>query len=222
MSVALQYKDWTIEILAGVAAFAIIALYVVGRSQSSSSVSKLNDILRPLLREQFSAAGSGSSIFTASSSTEYEAWCSGRRNCKGLLLDLALKNRTDFISSILSAVMPQATATPAAADMLTFEVPLDDNVPGFILAVVPRKDTKNVIQSCLDLKNIPDKTYSAADFQLPAELDVVTDHREILGEVLPAATKGFVTSNVKNFRQLYITDFATMPDAKDPGNTYRL
>lgn len=222
-------KDWTIEILAGVVLVAMVVVYLYGRAQNSKLITKLNELLRPLLREQFAQAGSGTNIFGSLSANQYDAWVSGRQNCFGMLIDVTLKNRQDVVASFLGSLMPQlatmfAPAGPAGGkivDIITFEVPLSQAVEAFVFALIPSKAHNDVLAAALDLRELSEKFYSAADFDLPQAFEIVTEHREIPGALLTRRFKAFVNDNAGLVKQLYVTDQAIMPDSKEPSNVYR-
>lgn len=115
---------------------------------------------RPLLEENFSSVGiSGTyGLFMRESFDQFRLFCSGRKNCRGMLfdfkvlfcvsLDPQLKKRQDLFSLLLDFITPVDDIMVfllLCAYTQTVDIPLDpESVQPFVFALCRKRDYKSV------------------------------------------------------------------------------
>lgn len=152
-------RDWMLEIAVAIAAVTYVACYVYGRRQNAQLTREFVDTYRPWLREQFSQTGLGADAPSASplvkiSDSSSEMWSSGRRNCLGLHITIALQPRQDLLSMVFGAVAPPQLAAFVApgADVVTLECPVPAvAAPGFVFALYEKRQRKDFLESRKDV-----------------------------------------------------------------------
>lgn len=186
--------------------------------------------------------------------SEREIYASGRANAFGALVTLRLKPRQDVLGGLLASAVPSLGAAvsggvaPPISDQVTIEVPLRGSgggsptaaaggsesstfsSDGFVLAVLRTRERKALLETAGDVrqygtKELPGGKQGTPTAGLSTELEVITEHSEILqalrevrlGGTSLAGLLAEGTPTAKALVSLHITDapsrggFATAP-----------
>jgi hypothetical protein len=203
--------NYTTELLllAGVAVY--ILFYVYGRVVNARLVDSFMTTFQPLLAEQFArvggsdGAGAGGEV-TRESSNEFKLWASGRRNCLGMHIDFSLVGRQELFMFV--ARMFGGATFGTNADVATFEVPLEALVEPFILAVIPKRERKAVLEAFADVARFTKPVGAPAG--LPDTLEVLAEARDASEQLLGNDFLAAVTACKRWFRALHVTDLAEL------------
>lgn len=216
-------RDWMLEIAVAIAAVTYVACYVYGRQQNAQLTREFVDTYRPWLREQFSQTGLGADAPSASplvkiSDSSSEMWSSGRRNCLGLHITIALQPRQDLLSMVFGAVAPPQLAAFVApgADVVTLECPVPAAAaPGFVFALYEKRQRKDFLESRKDvgaLLKLRAKP-SSQSAGLPDAFEVFSEGSEISEAILGlpcgrSSLRQLIVSHPRALRSLHYTDAA--------------
>ena len=211
---------WWFEVLAVGLLVAYIANMVYGRRVNDQLADTVFSSLVPLLSSQFAVVGAYDPhllpVFAAQlrplsshpdvllhreSANCYQLYCSGRRNCTGLLLTLECVKRHDLLSRILSFF-----SLAQERDQLTVDCTLEAMQP-FILAVVKRKYETRMKKNVTDLKLFTD-IKKPQSIPLPPSLSLMTDSVEASEAVLNERVRATLTKHESVVILLHVSDQA--------------
>ena len=211
---------WTFELVAVTLLVAYIGNLLYGRRVNDQLADKVFSSLVPLLSSQFAVVGAydqhALSAFAAQlrplsshpdvmvykdSANCYQLYCSGRRNCSGLLITLECVKRHDLLSRILSFF-----SLAQERDQLTVDLSLETMQP-FILAVVRRKYETRMKKNVADLKMFTE-IKKPQSIPLPASLSLMTDSVEASEAVINERVRATLTRHEAAVILLHISDQA--------------
>lgn len=206
----LATRDWTIEGIAAAVIIAYMGWWYIGRAQNAAIVTNFVRTFEQYLRSEYSETHSAADDKASSplqhiSDAEVHWWLTGRRNTKGLLMRLALVPRQDASTAVMSAA-----GQAAVADLLTLEFPLQGTGDGFVFALVPRTDRKELLEANADIKTFATRAAGAEAWGLKDSWDCVTEARDIADAILTRELVTAVMALRGCFRQMHITDVADM------------
>ena len=151
-------------------------------------------VVDTVLAAQFSAVGMGGSDgdasvapFTRESDSKFTSWSSGRRNCRGMLVELSLKPRQDALQSLLGGAAPQLAALlgpvgGGTGDTLTLEIPLDEPLPPLVPSASASSPTAAAeLTFSLGVVRSSEKTAFLA-----TRRDLARFGRKVAGDLMPA------------------------------------
>ncbi|KAJ2843258.1 Coiled-coil domain-containing protein 47, partial [Coemansia brasiliensis] len=133
----LTLVNYRLEVLMITAAVGLVANYFYGSRKNTVLASVWEKPITDVLQANFSAVGNGQQVLEWDSAADLLFYASGRRHCKYAQGHLMLTARQDPI-----ALLNDLTANNY--EKLQIEVTLNDDVPGFVFAAVPRKRSKAV------------------------------------------------------------------------------
>ena len=209
---------WWFEVLA----VSLLTAYVVnlwyGRRVNDKLADTVFSSLVPLLSSQFALLGAydphavpASQLRPLSSHADillfkdsahtYQLYCSGRRNCSGLLLTLECVKRQDLLSRVLSFF-----SLAQERDQLTVDCSLEAMQP-FILAVVKRKFEARMKKNVNDLRVFTD-IKRPQSIPLPQSLSLMTDSVEASEAVLSERVRATLAKHESSVILLHVSDQA--------------
>ena len=211
---------WWFELLAVSLFVAYVVSFVYGRRVNDRLADTVFSSLVPLLSSQFAVVGAYDPHMLAAfagqlqplsshanvlvykeSANNYQLYCSGRRNCSGLLLTLECVKRHDLLSRLLSFF-----SLAQERDQLTVDCSLEAMQP-FILAVVKRKYETRMKKNVADLKMFTELK-KPMSIPLPASLSLMTDSVEASEAVLSERTRATLSKHESAVILLHISDQA--------------
>jgi len=208
------FQTYSIELLA----FLFIAVYSlnfwVGRSKNNglavSSLRKINSILK----EQFSEIGSYNpprdDSLIKESNSRYLLYCSGRRNCNGLLVTINLQRRHD-----LFYVLMRYFKFSLEQDSITIEISMSssDYKEPLLFCVVERAQENELLESMEDVKNHTN-VYKCS--KIPSDFHLRMEVPEMEGLVLDTLVAKTIQEHSKHISYIHISDLAEQD--KELGN----
>ena len=211
---------WTVEIIAVSLLVTYIVNLVYGRYVNDQLAETVFSSLVPLLSSQFAVVGAyeqqGLSAFAAQlrplsshadvllykeSASCYQLYCSGRRNCGGMLITLECVKRHDLLSRVLSFF-----SLAQERDQLTVDLSLESMQP-FILALVKRKYETRMKKNVADLKMFTE-IKKPQSIPLPPSLSLMTDSVEASEVILSERVRSTMTRHEASVILLHISDQA--------------
>jgi hypothetical protein len=220
MWTVLRSNDWTYEMLTLGAIVLILALHFLGSSGNKKAAETFAGAVMPILNNNFAVSGEKGALVT-DSALDYRAFCSGRRNCNGLCVQLSLKNNLDPTELIMKAVSSsgmapaalQAAASAPTGDIVTVDIALPDNAMALFLLAVPsavRKEVADATEGEVKLLQLGKASYPIPG--LPG-LDVFADAPEARGFVFDAElTDALAQLGPGKVQRVHITDMAPVTD----------
>ncbi|KAJ2105832.1 Coiled-coil domain-containing protein 47, partial [Coemansia sp. RSA 921] len=137
VAIELELSNFKMEALMLVIVAGLVANYFYGSRKNAELANIWEKPIATVLQANFSAVGDGRQVLERDSAADLLFYASGRRHCKYAQGHLMLTARQDPI-----ALLNDLTAKNH--EKLEVEVTLNDNLPGFVFAAVPRKRSKAV------------------------------------------------------------------------------
>ena len=176
-----------------------IALFLSGRSKNRQIASKIIDSLEPLLSSQFFFLGpadvaqnlkpTSNNLLYMDSCVRYLSYASGRKNCKGCLVDVSLSPRHDLLSQFMSylpnipGMEPVVDEDSATITIVVDEMRDNHSKLGPIICCLSKKSlSKKIFKDNADLSNYACTSESFKELD-SAGFTVLSEHVESAGFV---------------------------------------
>lgn len=198
-------RTYTYEFIGIVLGVVYIINYFIGRRQNQELANAWYDQFAPFVHKHFAEVGLGTAkpgekMIKESQST-WKLYASGRRFCKGLVVELSTVGRHDLISLCLNIFKP-------SYDTVTLDVPMnDDCMDPFVFALLRRKEYKSAHAESKDLKDFA-KVMPLE--MLPPSLVALTDCPEVVMDLLQPVMVKTLQEHTKYFNSLHFTDQNTV------------
>ena len=203
-------RNYSWEVL-GLIVLGIYGLYFFqGRRKNALIVNNWLKQYRPLLEENFSSVGiSGTyGLFMRESFDQFRLFCSGRKNCRGMLFDFKLKKRQDLFSLLLDFITP-------VDDIMTVDIPLDpESVQPFVFALCRKRDYKSVHSENGDLKDLGHQIalqYTPELSKASGHWVVISDNTEVPSLLLSRPVVSVVKVSNSLLRLIHVSDHMPPP-----------
>ncbi|KAK8803676.1 hypothetical protein WA158_001370 [Blastocystis sp. Blastoise] len=160
---------------------------------------------RSLFESQFTLTGISSKYngFIHISHDEYRYFCSGRRNCRGLLATCKTKKRQDFFSFLIELIKP-------VEDLLTIDIPLEPkDLSPYVFALCRKTDVKKIHTTFKDLKDYGEQISSQYIPDLSRycpQWAVISDTNEIPTQIVTRQLVDLIKNDHDCLRLIHITD----------------
>ena len=157
-------------------------LYFVGSSTNENHATAFMEIFYPVVRDQFHMVGETTmtltdnnkdltkwearKLITKESQSQYRLYATGRKNIKGMTLDIKLIDRQDLFYMVTSYLT-------GANDMVCVDIPMDI-MASFVLAIVPAKDATKYRDMHNDIKELTTEQKQWRAY-LPNHLELLSD-----------------------------------------------
>ncbi|KAJ2355828.1 hypothetical protein H4S02_003748 [Coemansia sp. RSA 2611] len=184
------------EVLMIAAAVGLVANYFYGSRKNAELASVWERPIADVLQANFSTVGDGSRTLEWDSAADLLFYASGRRHCKYAQGHLMLTARQDPI-----ALINDLTANNQ--EKLQIEVVLNDDVAGFVFAVVPRKRSKAVNRDRYDISTF---AKVAANDKLPSGVVLFSENADATGQLLESGLDKVLASENCLLQEIFVSD----------------
>lgn len=147
-------KSYVLEIWAVVLIVAYSVNFYVGRNKNNEIAEKLFETILPTLQAQFAVLGaydvSKKAALIKESHQSYKLYCSGRRNCDGILISIQLEKRQDLFYIVMKYL-----GLAKERDVVSFEVTQSTDNPAdpMILCLAQQGEEEGVISGLQDVSS---------------------------------------------------------------------
>ncbi|KAJ2342012.1 hypothetical protein GGF43_006034 [Coemansia sp. RSA 2618] len=174
----------------------LVANYFYGSRKNAELASVWEQPIAAVLRANFSAVGDGSRVLERDSAADLLFYASGRRHCKYAQGHLMLTARQDPI-----ALLNDLTANNQ--EKLEVEVTLNDSLPGFVFAAVPRRRSKAVNRDRYDVSTF---AKTVTHDKVPAGVVLFSESPDITGQLLDSGLEKMLAAADSLLEEFFVTD----------------
>lgn len=191
------------ESMATLLVFVYLFVYVYGSRQNRRIAECWFSAVQKPLRLQFAQLGAyttnEASPVHCDSAYTYKVYCSGRRNCDGVLMTLKLKRRQDLFACVLDML-----GIVREQDLCEIEIPLDKaNMEPIVFLLAQRREEKRLRKNVDELNQLA-RTISSS--RVPAHLCVLSDNVELEKELLDARVLRTIADDDDLFVSMLFSD----------------
>ncbi|KAJ1940825.1 hypothetical protein FBU59_003690, partial [Linderina macrospora] len=143
-AVELSFSNYKTEAALLAVVAGLVANYLYGSRRNQAASKTWEKPITDVLRQNFSLVGDGKQVLEWDSAADLLFYASGRRHCKFVQGHVQLRARQDLVSLANDLMVNNE-------EKVEIEVTLNDDVPGFVFAAVPRKRSKGVCRDRYDV-----------------------------------------------------------------------
>ncbi|KAJ2662852.1 hypothetical protein IW148_002766 [Coemansia sp. RSA 1199] len=206
VALELELSNFKMEALMLVIVAGLVANYFYGSRKNAELANIWEKPIATVLQANFSAVGDGRQVLERDSAADLLFYASGRRHCKYAQGHLMLTARQDPI-----ALLNDLTANNH--EKLEVEVTLNDSLPGFVFAAVPRKRSKAVNRDRYDVSTF---AKIATHDNVPAGIVLFSESADITSQLLDSGLDKMLAGEGGLLEEIYVTDSpAEKPEKHD-------